>query len=190
MPTGRARNKPRPESQRQRSSSLLQVRLLFILFGFILAGCQPTLGGGFAVYLLQGRLSGADILAQDPSDLPRQEQPILTTRDITRYNLSQHEIELTDNAYRRIQQLFSTPVKTDGIPFVVTVGEIPIYTGAFWTPLSSLSYNGILIMQPMEPGGNLIQIELGYPGPDFFGGIDPRSDPRILDALQQSGKIK
>ena len=130
------------------------------------------------------------MLGQDPASLPRQEQPILTTRDITCYNLSQHEIELTDNAYRRIQQLFSTPVKTDGIPFVVTVGEIPIYTGAFWTPLSSLSYNGIVIMQPMEPGGNLIQIELGYPGPDFFGGIDPRSDPRILDALQQSGKIK
>lgn len=189
MLTGRPRNRPRPKDQRQRSFSKLHVRLLLILFGFVLAGCQPKPGGDFAIYLLQGQLSGVDVLAQDPSVLPKQEQPILTTQDIVRYKLPQHEIELTENAYRRIWDLFKTPVKTDGMPFVVTVGEASIYAGAFWTPLSSLSYNGIVIMQPMEPGSSSIRIEQGYPGPDFFGGADPRADPRIIDALQQSGKI-
>jgi hypothetical protein len=154
-----------------------------------LAGCHSSPADEFSIYLLQDQLSGVDVLGQDLSDLPRQEQPVLTSRDIVRYNPSRNEIKLTGDAYRRIQLLFSTPIKTDGIPFVVTLGETPIYAGAFWTPLSSLSYNGIVIMQPMEPGSNIIRLEQGYPGPDFFSGADPRVDPRIIDALQRSGKI-
>jgi hypothetical protein len=99
-------------------------------------------------------------------------------------------LELTDAAYRRIQALFVTPVKVSGLPFVVCVGAERIYTGAFWTPLSSLSYDGVVILQPLSTDTKHIQIELGYPAPEAFTGNDPRADPRITHALEVAGKFK
>jgi len=37
---------------------------------------------------------------------------------------------------------------------------------------------------------HVIRLELGYPGPDCFVGQDPRSDPRILDALESASKLR
>ena len=82
------------------------------------------------------------------------------------------------------------PVKVDGIPFVVCVGEQPIYAGAFWTPLSSLSFDGVVIMQPFDTDGTTIRIVLGYPGQDAFTGSDPRADDRVMKALEAAGKLK
>jgi hypothetical protein len=42
----------------------------------------------------------------------------------------------------------------------------------------------------VSPDRQVIRLELGYPGPDFFVGQDPRSDPRILDALESAGKLR
>jgi hypothetical protein len=69
------------------------------------------------------------------------------------------------------------------------VGRDPIYLGAFWPLYSSLSFDGVVIPVPLmdEP---VIQITLGYPSPSFFAGEDPRSDPRILQALAQAGRLK
>jgi hypothetical protein len=98
-------------------------------------------------------------------------------------------MELTATAYRRIQELFPIPVKVNGIPFMVTVGSEPIYAGAFWTPLSSLSFDGVVIMQPFSPDETVIQIALGYPGSDATTRGDPRSDPRVMEALRAAGKL-
>jgi len=89
----------------------------------------------------------------------------------------------------QVQQIFSTPVKVNGIPFVVCVGTERIYTGAFWTPLSSLSFDGVVIIQPFNKDETTIQISLGYPGSDMFTGRDPRVDKRILYVLAQDGKL-
>jgi hypothetical protein len=82
------------------------------------------------------------------------------------------------------------PVRVDGIPFVVCVGTERIYTGGFWTPLSSLAYDGVIIMQPWDTNETTIQIALGYPAPEVFSGDDPRADTRIMDALEQDNKLK
>jgi hypothetical protein len=191
MPTGRLRNWRTPESNRLRHPGRLAVHCSLLLILLLpLAGCRSEQEGDFVIYLLQGRQSGVDILGKNADQLTLQKQPLLTSQDITRYDPFSHAIELTDEAYRRIQALFQTPVKTDGIPFVVTIGKTPIYAGAFWTPLSSLSFDGVVILQPMDPSGNAIRIELGYPSPEAFTGSDPRADPRILHSLKQDGKIK
>jgi hypothetical protein len=146
--------------------------------------------GEFGIFLLQGNYSGADILGVSPGSLPRQATPLLTTQDILRYDLATHEIQLTRSAYQRFMARFPTPVKTDGIPFVVTVGEEAVYAGALWTPLSSLSFDGVTILQPIDSSGDSIRIELGYPGSGFFTRLDPRSDPRIIRALRAAGKLQ
>jgi hypothetical protein len=80
-------------------------------------------------------------------------------------------------------------VDVDGLPFVVCVGSDRIYTGAFWTPLSSLIFDGVVVMQPMEPDRNVIEIGIGYPSP-AYAEADPRSDAKVLGALESAGKLK
>ena len=76
------------------------------------------------------------------------------------------------------------------MPFVVAVDAEPIYSGAFYTPASSISYDGVVIMQPFAAATPTIQIGLGYPGVEAFTGTDPRSDPRIVTRLQLVNKSK
>ena len=79
---------------------------------------------------------------------------------------------------------------TYGEPFVVKIGNQEIYDGCFWTPISSVSYGGIVIETLVNMTDNTIKLEKGYPSSDFFEGIDPRNDPRILDHFQKLGKLK
>jgi len=73
-----------------------------------------------------------------------------------------------------------------GVPFVIMAHEERIYAGAFWSPASSLSFDGVIIMQPFDPSGQPLLISLGYPSNDFFTGEDPRDDPRLRSALEGS----
>jgi hypothetical protein len=78
-----------------------------------------------------------------------------------------------------------------GLSFVACVDRSPVYWGAFWVPISSLSFDGVAIMAwPSDQKANVIQITLGYPAPAFFKGTDPRGDERIMNALQKAGKLK
>jgi hypothetical protein len=140
----------------------------------------------FALYLPAQKLSPHQLSGVDLADLELEDTPILSVDDIVAYSRETHEIELTASAYERIEQL-EAPV--DGIPFVVCVGRDPIYLGAFWPLYSSLIFDGVVIQMPLmdEP---TIQITLGYPSSSFFAGEDPRSDPRILQALAQAGRLK
>lgn len=165
--------------------------LFFILvIALVTAGCQTRENGDFAIYLLAQDVASVELAKVDLDQLALEEGPIISAEDIVTYDQTTHEIELTQAAYARIQQIFPLPVKVDGIPFVVCVGEQPIYAGAFWTPLSSLSFDGVVIMQPFDTDGTTIRIVLGYPGPDAFMGRDPRADERVMKALQAAGKLK
>jgi hypothetical protein len=62
--------------------------------------------------------------------------------------------------------------------------------GAFWTHASSLIFEGVTIMDPLASDSNIIRLELGYPTADFASGIDPRSDARIMAALEAAGKLR
>jgi hypothetical protein len=164
--------------------------LLIIIFSLILLGCQPAQNDHFAIYLLSQDIPATELSQIDIGQLTLESSPILSNDDIVSYDKTRHIVELTQAAFDRIQGIFTLPVKVDGIPFVVCVGKERIYTGAFWTPLSSLSYDGVVIMQTFDTENATIQIALGYPGPDAFTGTDPRADPRIIKALEQDGKLK
>jgi hypothetical protein len=158
---------------------------------FVFSSCQSAQNNGFAIYLLANKdLPASELAKVDINQLDIETEPIISIEDIISYDKTNHTIELTQNAFTRVQQIFPMPVKVGGIPFVVCVGEERIYTGAFWTPLSSLSYDGVVIMQSFDTTGTVIQIALGYPGQDFFIGKDPRTDHRIMKTLEQEKKLK
>ena len=161
---------------------------LFILFAF--SGCQPAKDDGFAIYLLAQDIPATELSKIDINQLTLESRPLISSDDVTSYHKTNHIIELTPAANTHIQQIFPKPVRVDGIPFVVCIGDERIYAGAFWTPVSSLSYDGVVIMQPWDTKETTIQIALGYPGPDAFTGTDPRADPRIMRVLERDNKLK
>jgi hypothetical protein len=169
---------------------LKKLPLFLLLFTFVLAGCRPNQKDGFGIYLLTRDIPATELSKIDIDDLSLQSQPLIGSDDILSYHKADHTLELTSSAYARLRQIFSTPIRVNGIPFVVCVGDERIYTGGFWTPLSSLSYDGVVILQPWDEKETTIQIALGYPGGDFFQGDDPRADPRIMKVLERDKKLK
>jgi len=140
----------------------------------------------FSIYLLEGEIAPEDIDIQGTPEL--EDEPLISIDDIVRYDKATHEIQLTDEGYEKIYKL---SIPTNGKAFVVCVNGERIYSGAFWAAYSSLSFDGIIIDPLLVTKENpVIQITLGYPGSSFFQGEDLRSDSRIMQVLEEAGKIK
>ncbi len=154
------------------------------IFLFILAavapagGCGPggstDAGEGFAIYLLAREVP--PLATPVLSHLELAETPLVSLKDIISYEKATHRIRLSKEASQRVQDI-SVPMR--GRVFVVCVDRQPVYWGAFWTPLSSQSFDGVTIIKPLG-AQDIIQIGLGYPGPDFFREKDPAPTPRCL----------
>ena len=143
---------------------------------------------GFAIYLPARKITANEMLEANLSDLELEDKPVLSVDDIVTYSKNTHEIELTSAAYERLSQL-SVPIA--GMPFVVCVDRAPVYGGAFWVGYSSMAFNGIVVDTLFATQNRPIRIQLGYPeSPELFVGEDRRSDPRILQSLEQAGKLK
>ncbi|MBG0770204.1 MAG: hypothetical protein H0S82_00765 [Anaerolineaceae bacterium] len=170
--------------------------LIFLILGIGLVACagQPAeiRGEAFELYLLaDDQAHGMDIIDTPLEDLELAETPLLTTADLISYERSTHTLELTDAGFQKVTDLLEAGFQVAGIPFVVVSGGERIYAGAFWTPLSSQSFDGVVIMDPaFQSDDNTIQITVGYPGSGFFTGADPREDSRLLAALDAAGVLK
>jgi len=154
---------------------------VFIVSG----GCSRASHEGFAIYLTEGDIPPTQMPALSHVDTA--EKPIIAADDIITYNTQTHELKLTTSAFERIAQL-DVPVR--GRSFVVCVDRKPVYQGAFWTPISSISYDGVTIWKPssyQEP--KVITLELGYPSSSFYGGEDPRNNPEVIRAIDEAGKL-
>ena len=121
--------------------------------------------GGFSVYLL-----GSDEL-------------VISDLDIISYNKTSHEMKLTEAGVAKIEGL-QAPL--NGTGFVVRIEGEEIYRGAFWSPISSLPYHGVVIETVVTD--NTVKIEAGYP-PSQFQDEDPRDNPKIFDYLARIGKL-
>jgi hypothetical protein len=159
---------------------------------FIMAGCeQPDIhvqkAGGFAIYLAEQAVDTAQLSKMKVESIPLEDMPIITMNDIISYEKDTHKIELTPSSYDR---LIKMGVPVDGRPFVVCLDGKPVYAGAFWVMWSSLSFDGVVIMLPSLTDTMTVQLELGYPGPGFFTGKDPRNNKKIFRSLELAGKLK
>lgn len=163
---------------------------IFIALTIFSTGCSTPVKKAINFYLLAQDIPASQIDQANLKSLELRKQAVISSNDIIWYSRATHEMELTPKAYQHIQNLFGNPVDLDGIPFVVCVGKERIFAGAFWTPISSQSFNGVIIMQPIQDDRKIIALSLGYPSIIFFKGKDPRSDARIMQALDAAGKLK
>ena len=151
----------------------------------ISSSCSAPDHEGFAIYLTKGDIPPAQMPALSHVDIA--EQPIIAMNDVITYNAQTHELKLTASAFDRISKL---EVPVEGKSFVVCVDRKLIYFGAFWTPISSISFDGVTIFKPFSFGEPyIINLELGYPSSSFYGGEDPRNNPEVIRALEQAGKL-
>jgi hypothetical protein len=152
---------------------------------FISNGCSKSQDVGFAIYLTRDDIPPTQLPLLNHVDI--EEKPIIDIGDIVKYDANIHAITLTSNAYERIANL---EVPVQGRSFLVCVNKQVIYSGAFWTPISSYAYSGITIWKPLIPRDtNIIKLELGYPPSSFYKDEDLRNDPRVIQSLKQDGKL-
>lgn len=177
-----------------------RICLGLMLIGLLLAGCQSQTvetetpmseDEAFALYLVADeQMAGADIKQYDINELPLASDPIITTEDIASYNWENHYFHLTQEAYATLLTIFSQGMPMSGVPFVILSNGERIYAGSFWSPLSSLSFDGVVILQPLDPTNAPFSIVLGYPTSEFYTGEDPRSNAQLRKALEDAGLLE
>jgi hypothetical protein len=149
---------------------------------------QKELVGSFGIYLVKGDFGPylSKIPAIDNPNLILDDKPIISIDDIVYYKKNSHEIELTPSAFARIKQ-FGIRAPLIGPLFAVCLDRKPIYLGAFVSPLSSISFNGVTIdeVELFSPDKNIIHL-YGWEEQ----GQDPRSNPLIFRSLEKAGKLK
>ena len=169
-----------------------EIKLLPLMLTVLLVACScvspkdelPRVEG-FAIYLPARDIPVSEMSLV--SHLELADRPLISLKDIVSYSQNTHEIELTAQAYQRLLEL---EVPTNGKIFIVCVDRQPVYWGAFWAFYSSMSFNGVIIPTPLSPDQHTIRLELGYPSENFYSGEDPRSNPKIMQSLQQVGKLR
>jgi len=145
-----------------------------------LAACKTETKAGFGIYLEE---TGELVLADYHIAIYDWENHTLTLnkRGIDRWN--------SFHTYSDIPKLHQTLYQKD---FIVKVKNEEIYRGRFYSLLSSMSYDGIVILDAvlkLDETRNTIQIDFGYPGSGFGTGDDPRGDARIFNYLEKAGLI-
>ncbi len=151
----------------------------------LMSSCAAPKGEGFAVYLTKDEVLPSQM--EDFRHIEITDEPVFSVKDIISYDALTHEIKLTDAVYTRVIQL---DIPMNGKSFLVCVDKTPLYWGAFWVHLSSLSFNGVTIIKPLTISETkVIKIDLGYPDASFYTGNDPRSSGAIVSSLDQSGKL-
>ncbi len=149
---------------------ILIVAVLVFAGGFYLTNQMRASSERFGVYLQNSN------------------EPVISDDEIVWYNKSSHEIKLTEEGVKKIQALKVEDV-TYGDPFVLKIGDQEIYNGSFWTPISSIPYHGIAIVNLVNTPDNTIKLDMGYPSGSLQD-ADPRNDTRIFDHFQKLGKLK
>jgi hypothetical protein len=97
----------------------------------------------FAIYLVEGQISPAVAAVSAPHLLALREPPLLTIEDVIWSDQGSHNLKLTEQAASRLGRL---EVPTSGRPFVLVLDGQPAAVGAFWTSVSSQSFDQAVVV--------------------------------------------
>jgi hypothetical protein len=115
--------------------------------------------------------------------------PYWTDQQILSYNWTTHSITFRSDADVKGRDS-DIPNLVSGVPFSVTANGVTCYRGVLTSSSSSNSQTCTVIdISPWKPKPRVLQIELGYPTPDAFQGVDPRGDERVRSSLIALGKL-
>jgi len=142
-------------------------------------------GAPLGLYLTKAYISNDDLVESGIDCARLSDEPLIAAAEIERYSWQVHQMHVNEVAFKRLVKL---EVPVSGLPLVICLGRTPVYSGAFWTMLSSNSFSGVVIKTPFTTQG-LVKLELGYPNNEAFEGFDPRNNPFIREYLLQTEKI-
>lgn len=166
--------------------SIIFIILLAILF--LVLGCNKDNNDitvhDFSIYLVRN-LSATEAMSKNLDELPLENLPILTDKEINIYNWEEHTFVLNEGF--SLEEKLEGKVPLSGKPFVVVVDSERIYLGSFWTPISSLYIAEIPKINSIWFKDNeKDSYTIGYGNKQN----DPRDDIRIYESLKSLGKIK
>jgi hypothetical protein len=127
---------------------------------------------------------------------------VLSAQDMAAYLRDTHEIVLNESGIEK-WNLYVIWGSSGGFPvpgtgglyqkeFALRIDSREIYRGHFWSALSSMSCEGIVILDALLPCDGVhstIQIENGYPGPSP-GTEDPRDNAELLNFFAARGLLQ
>ena len=121
-----------------------------------------------------------------PGEIPLADYPIISEDDLLSYDWSTHTLLLRHSIWHKLPE-----PAVHGAPFVVVADGAPLYVGAFWTSISSLSTPVPVIMWDRRRESTRLAIQRGYPSPKAAEGVaDPRANSRLWKVLEELGKLK
>jgi hypothetical protein len=163
-------------------SKIFPFLAVILLLGTVaLTGCAKKTSGDFGIYLV------------DSGEL------VLSDQYIKAYYQRDHTIQLNEKGIERWNsfQTYTGIPKLDntlyGRDFMVRLKGEEIYTGKFYSRVSSASYDGVIIMDSLfrlDNIHNTINIQFGYPGTFDAAGQDPRDNPAIISYFKKCGLLK
>ena len=127
----------------------------------------------------------------------------LSDQDMSAYIQASHKIVLNKsgitkwNSYIAYNNSYDPPIPVLGElyqkNFAIKIDNNEIYGGKFWSSVSSLSYDGVVILDMLFPCDSIkdtITIAYGYPTSSYATANDPRNNPEIFNFLSQKGLLK
>ncbi|WP_045577110.1 hypothetical protein [Desulfosporosinus sp. I2] len=169
-----------------------KVRLFIILFVTLLLvwGCNKDRNDNkdstvhnFSIFLVKD-LSTSEAMSKNLDELPLENLPVLTDKEIRIYNWKEHTFSLKEGF--SLERKLEGKVPLSGKPFVVVADSKRTYLGSFWTPISSLYIPDIPTIYSIwfkEHENDIYTIKYGKEQQD------PRDNIRIYDSLLSLGKI-
>lgn len=115
---------------------------------------------------------------------------IISEADLQQYQWATHTMVLKEGTVKRLCSELPTTA-----PFLVQANGATCYEGQFVSRIISAGFSCPVIQMPglwreRDRLPDTLSITLGYPTQEWFRGIDPRGDPRILEALEALGKLE
>jgi hypothetical protein len=147
-------------------------------------------GPGFGIYLIE---TGEPVITEEHI------AAYYTDMRGSMYGEGVHAIELNKAGierwnsfitYEDIPKLKQTLYQKD---FVVRVYGREVYRGEFYSMVSSMSYNGVVILDALiELSGDndKIYIAYGYPSPSFATGGGPVNSPAVIGFMKEHGLLR
>lgn len=113
---------------------------------------------------------------------------IIRYADIISYDPKTYTFELSEVATKTISNL--QPSTTEGIAFAAIVNEKTVYTGYFWTGLSSYSCKQIIIDVTNTKIRNNVKVDMGYPSGCLCENVvDQRNASQLIGILEGDNKL-
>ena len=168
-------------------------RLIFpiILIISVVMGCEKYneyQGDGLEIYLLKSYETNDSSNEIKTSSIILKNYPIVRYSDIISYDSLIHAFKIIESKKDELQD---KKWSMSGNGFAIAINKEIIYSGYFWSGLSSMSCDWIIIDPTVYLYDNSeLRVELGYPAEnEELLSRDPRNDERIINLLQKDSKL-